>query len=173
MRLTRPAAKQTGQRTEMLVASCVTVSFLSCLFWRSNVRETQSKNSRSGWESGRIALSLKNRMLRILRISVWPCLAWGTLRYLQDQKAKNIPCPVSWRMEQSSSGLAMVEITAIGIAFWWFSVGSAFLNDLSSRCRRNPGFLLLSKDGLGRPCSRKVRYTCEMARVTEPWASWS
>ncbi len=159
MRLMRPAAKRTGQRTELPVVSCVTVSFLTCLFWRLNVRETQSKNSRSGWECGRITPSLKNRMLRILRISVWPCLAWGTLRYLQDQKAKNIPSPVSWMMERSSSEsccFAMVEITAIGIAFWCFSAGSAFLNDLSSHCRKNPGFPLLSKDGLGCPCLRKV-----------------
>ncbi len=159
MHLTRPAANWTGQRTESPIASCVTVSFLSCLFWRSNVRETQSENSRSGWECRRITPSLKNWMLRILRISVWPCLAWGTLRYSQDQKAKNIPSPVSWTMERSSSDsccFAMVEITAIGNAFWCFSAGSAFLNDLSSGCRRNPGFPSLSRDGLGRPCSRKV-----------------
>ena len=159
MRLTRPAAKQTGQRTESPVASCVTVSFLSCLFCCSNVREMQFKNLRSGWECGRIAPSLKNWMLRILRISVWPCLAWGTLRYLQDQKAKNIPSPVSWTMGRSSSEsccFAMVEMTDIGIAFWCFLAGSAFLNDLSSCCRRNPGFPLSSKDGRGCPCSRKV-----------------
>jgi hypothetical protein len=159
MRLTRPAAKQTGQRAESPVASCVTVLCLSCLFWHSNVSEMQSANLRSGWECGRITPSFKNQMLHILRISVLPCLAWGTLRYSQDRKVKNISSPVSWTMARlgtESCCFAMVEMTDIGIAFWCFLAGSAFLNDLSSCCRRNPGFPLSSKEGLGCPCSRKV-----------------
>jgi hypothetical protein len=161
MHLTRPAGKRTGQRAESPVASCsyVTVSCLSCLFWHLNVSEMQSLNSRSGWECGRITSSLKNWMLCILRLSVWTCLAWGTLRYLQDQKAKIIPSPVSWTAARSSTEsccFTMVMMTDIGIAFWCFLAGLAFLNDLSSRCRRNPGFPLSSKDGLGLPCSRKV-----------------
>ncbi len=159
MHLTRPAAKQMGQRAESPVASCVMVSCLSCLFWYWNVNEMQSVNSRSGWECGRIALSLKNWMLHIFGISVWPCSAWGTLRYLQDQKTKNILSPVSWtmaRLTSESCCFAMVEMTDIRIAFWCFLAGLAFLNDLSSSCRRYPGFPLSSKDGLDCPCSRKV-----------------
>ncbi len=159
MRLTRPAAKWMGQRAESPVASCVMVLCLSCLFWHSNVSEKQFANLRSGWKCGSIAVSLKNQMLFILRISVWPCLAWGTLRYLQDRKAKNIPSPVSWTMARSSSEsccFPMVETTDIGIAFWCFLARSVFLNDLSFCCRRNPGFPSSTKDGLGPPCSLKV-----------------
>ncbi len=135
MHLTRHAAKRPEQRAESPVASHVMVLCLSCFFWRSNVSEMQYRNLRSRWECGRITPSLKNRMLRILRISVWPCLAWGTLGYSQDQKAKNVLSPVSWTMAQSSSEsccFTMVEMTDIGIAFWCFLAGPAFLNDLSS-----------------------------------------
>jgi hypothetical protein len=102
IRLTRPAAKHTGHKTESPDDSCVIVLFLSSLFWCSNVMYTQSANSRSGCVCGRISPSLKKQMFRRQSSSVWRCLDWETFRYLHDQKAKNMPRPVSWMIAWSS-----------------------------------------------------------------------
>ena len=106
--------------------------------------------------------------------NVWRCLACGTLRYLQDLNAKNMPNPVSWMMALSSSEiccLESVDITYIGIAFLCFSAGSLFLKNLDFHCRRNPVLPSSSRVGLSQSCSWNVWDTCELALVIDPLAN--
>jgi hypothetical protein len=64
-------------------------------------------------------------------------------------------------------------MTEMGIAFWCFSSGSVFLNNLNSCCRMNAGCPSLSMDGFGYPFSQKVAHTYCMVSLIMPAASCS
>jgi hypothetical protein len=72
---------------------------------------------------------------------------------------------LSWRMSSL--------MTDMGIAFWCFSSGSVFLNDLNSHCKINTGCPLLLMDGFWYPFSQKVTHTYCMVSLTVPAASRS
>jgi hypothetical protein len=124
------AAAQTGQSFTLPEAICVTVSIFSSFFCLSKVHETQSENSNSASLWLMSLPSRKNLMLLSQSIVVHCWLAAGTLKYLQDLNAKNIARQVSWETAMESLEIVFFPISAmthIGIAFWCFSAGSAFL----------------------------------------------
>ena len=153
------AAALTGQRVSSPDAIWVIVSIFLSFFCRSKVIETHSANSSSGWSWLSCSDPRKKRILRSLTISVRRCSDWLTLRYSHDRMAKKMASVASWAVARSSSELRRLlisEMTEIGMAAWWFSGGSLFLNDLNSRCRIHASRPSSSRVGFGYPCSLKV-----------------
>jgi hypothetical protein len=64
-------------------------------------------------------------------------------------------------------------MTEIGIAFWCFSSGSVFLNDLNSRYRMNAGRPSSSMDGFEYLFSQRVTHPYCTVSLTVPAASRS
>ncbi len=144
--LTIAAAPLTRHKWASCDAIRVTLCIFSSFFCRLNMRATQSANSSSLWSWLSCSVPQKNLTFLILRILVLRWLGFATLRYLQERMAKNIPTIASLPVARSSSVLSWRMsslMTDTGIAFWCFSSGSEFLNDLNSHCRMNAGCLLL------------------------------
>ena len=174
--LTIAAAALTRHSRASCEAISVTVSIFLSLFCPSNVRATQSAHSSSLllWLS--CSTPLKNLMFLSLSISVLRWLGFATCRYSQERMAKKIPMVASSPMARSRlvpSWWMSSLMTEIGIAFWCFSSGSVFLNDLNSHCRMNAGRPSSSMDGFGYPFSRKVAHTYCTVSLTVPAASRS
>ena len=148
--LTIAAAALTGHSRASCEAISVTVSIFSSFFCHSMVRATQSANSSSLWLWLSCSTPRKNLMFLSLSISVLRWSGFATCRYSQERMAKKIPMVASLLMACSRSVPSWWTsslMTEIGIAFWCFSSGSVFLNDLNSRYRMNAGRPSSSMDG--------------------------
>jgi hypothetical protein len=87
--------------------------------------------------------------------------------------AKNIPKVASSPVVYSSLMLSWwmsLLMTEMVIAFWCFSSGSVFLNNLKLCCRMNAGCPSSLMDGFGYPFSQKVVHTYCMVSLTVPAA---
>ena len=174
--LTIAAASLTGHSQASCEVTRVTVSIFSSFFCLSNVRATQSANSSSLWSWLSCSTPRKNLTFLSLCISVLRWSGFATLRYSQERMAKKIPMVASLPMACSRSVPSRwmsLLTTEIGIAFWCFSSGSVFLNDLNSCCRINAVRPPLSMDGFGCPFSRKVAHTYCTVSLTVPAANRS
>ncbi len=147
--------------------------FFLSYFCISNVIDIQLENSRCRLLCFTSFLSLKKQRLQRQRMSVSLFLAWVTFRYLQDCMAKSIATVVSCPLACCYSvffRFAIFAMTQMGIAFCCFCFGSSLTLNWYCCCRRKEDWRSLSLDGLGRPCSRKVKNILEMVFLTVPAA---
>jgi hypothetical protein len=159
------AAALTGQRIVASKAIRVIVSFFLSFFCHSDVMVTQSANSSWGWLCMSCLVPVKNQMLQSLMILVLHYLEAWTFRYSQDLIAKKIPMVASWAVACSRSALSclvILLITDIEIAFWCFSSGLVFLNDLYSYCRMKADSCHHRGLGLG-------VHSCERSHIHTGW----